>query len=486
MGLKDMKLVKGLRSNRKLRFGGVATLLTCALLVVVIGFNVAVSALEANWNLKLDLTRNRMYSVSEQSVNLVKQLAQDVHIYTLYKEGSQNQTVMEMLDRYRQYSDHIKITNIDPIMNPRWAEKYRTSDETISQGSVIVTSADDKKFRVISSYSFYEYDYDEQTMEATGYKSYQGEMKVTNAIVYVTAENTPTLYYLEGHAEMDRYNFVQLQDSIEAENFAVSTLNLMTGGSQLKAKDIIVVAEPKADLTDDEREVLKTALNNGVRMVYMMSGETPVLANFESVLSLYGITPNHDVIVENDTNHYVMSPIYTVPNLETHDITSPLRSANTPAVMINCTSFTLPDLPKNNNTVEKLLSTTNSAVGKMNPKSTRTDFEEGDIKGPMTVGLAITHQNFTDDAKSTKLAIYGASDFMNLGIPGGTDLYVNTLRWMQDKRDTVSIGQKSMATSQLRFYTYTPIIVWSLVVAIGIPLSVMIAGLIVALKRRNL
>ena len=81
--------------NRKFRFGGYATLLVVAALAIVVGVNLVVDQIPA----KLDMTQDRLYSLSDQTKKLLDGLDVDVTITTLGRAGTEDKLVKEVLDR---------------------------------------------------------------------------------------------------------------------------------------------------------------------------------------------------------------------------------------------------------------------------------------------------------------------------------------------------------------------------------------------------
>ena len=73
--------------SRKFRFGGYATLLVVAALAIVVGVNLVVDQIPA----KLDMTQERLYSLSDQTKKLLDGLDVDVTITTLGRVGSRGQ-----------------------------------------------------------------------------------------------------------------------------------------------------------------------------------------------------------------------------------------------------------------------------------------------------------------------------------------------------------------------------------------------------------
>ena len=66
-------------------------------------------------------------------------------------------------------------------------------------------------------------DYNTYSYQTTGF---DGEGQITSAIAYVTSENLPVLYTLEGHGEQELDPTIK--EDIEKANMEIKSLNLLT------------------------------------------------------------------------------------------------------------------------------------------------------------------------------------------------------------------------------------------------------------------
>ncbi|HHX57327.1 MAG TPA: hypothetical protein GX710_04850 [Clostridiales bacterium] len=104
--------------SKKLRYGTLATAITAIFIVVVVLINVIVGIVMDKYPLKADLTANKIYEVSEKTINYLEGIKSDVEIVvmsdeTLYKANSNYKKASEVLEKYAKYSDKIKVKYID-------------------------------------------------------------------------------------------------------------------------------------------------------------------------------------------------------------------------------------------------------------------------------------------------------------------------------------------------------------------------------------
>lgn len=170
--------IRKLLSSKQLKYGGYATVITAVVIAIAIILNVVVTMLEDNIGLRWDLTKHKVFSLSDTTIEILKDLKDDVKIYSLYPVGKENAMMKELLQRYRNQSDRISVQNVDPVRNPTFAQKFDKEKRGLPNGSLIITDKSEKKFKVLNEYDLYGFNYQAQTID-----SLQAEQKITSAIV---------------------------------------------------------------------------------------------------------------------------------------------------------------------------------------------------------------------------------------------------------------------------------------------------------------
>jgi ABC-2 type transport system permease protein len=161
---------------------------------------------------------------------------------------------------------------------------------------LIVESGD--RYKIISRYDLVNYSYTSNYQAQA--QSLAVEQRLTGAILYVTAEDLPVVYLLEGHGE----NTIpyELSKQLEVENFQTESLNLLTQEAVPEDAHSLVVFAPERDLTKDEEEKIRNYLENQGRAIFIMKFQNQELPNFESLLKSYGITVERSLVVEGDNS----------------------------------------------------------------------------------------------------------------------------------------------------------------------------------------
>ena len=239
-------------SAKKIRRGVFNSSFVVIGLAIVVAVNVFANELPEKAK-SVDLTSQNLYTLTDDSVNLVKDLKQDVTLYVLSSEKSADDTVARTLSNYEDASSHIKVEYIDPAVSPNFYASY--TDTAPSDGSIIVVSGNTSK--VVSSSDLYQYDIDYSTYTQTK-SAYDGEGQLTSAIDYVTSDTLPKLYTLTGHDEASLSD--TLTSQIEKENIDIEELNLVTSEAVPDDANCLMIDGPQKDITADEKDRIRQHL----------------------------------------------------------------------------------------------------------------------------------------------------------------------------------------------------------------------------------
>ncbi|MDI6618539.1 MAG: GldG family protein [Clostridiales bacterium] len=465
--------------NKKFRYGGYATAITAVALAILIIINLLVGKL----NLKVDLTKNKLFSLSEQTYNVLDKLNKNVTIYVFDEAGKENETIKEIADKYAARSKKIDVQFKDPIKYPQFANKYASNGNSVNVDSIVVESG--SKFKLINSTDLVNYSYDQSGQPQAD--SLAIEQRITGAITYVTSNENSVIQVLQGHEETSLPDEVTGQ--LENQNYTIKNINLLTKDAKLDPKATLVIASPKRDLSTDETTAIRSFLSNGGRAIFLMDIVKEDMPNFASVLGSYGVGLDKVVVVEGDSNYIASNPIYLLPKMESHDIVNPLKSANVAVLIPGAQAIKTLNVKKSSITIEPILTTSSNSWGKKNLEATTSDKEAGDSTGPFNIAVAITDKSDDTAKGDTKLVvvsngIFLNSQFINATRGGNTDLMTNSLNWLQDKEDTISVSPKSLDTTALNMSQLSRL-VYSGITVIIIPAVIIIWGVTVWLRRKR-
>lgn len=379
-----------------------STVIAGSIAVAVI-LNLIVAELPSRYTV-FDLTANRLYSLTDDTKELVSNIGEDVTIYVLANENQADSTLANTLDSYEGLSSHIKVTYVDPAVNPKFYTKY--TDGSISSNSVIVESS--RRSRVVDYNDLYvsEYDYSTYSQNVTGYDA---EGQITSAISYVLSENMPKIYMVTGHGELELDS--TFTDVIQKANIDTETINLMDYDAVPEDAAAVFVNAPAGDFSSDDTEKLLTYLNDGGDIFINTTYTGKDMPNFDKLLDFYGVQVSKGLIIETAQNSYYQDPFYLLPSIEYDTITSDIYSGNSYVFAPYCQGLTFTE--KEDVEVTPLLaSSEKSYVRDDIENSTSYDRQDGDEDGPFYIGLscaaqvagAASQEQETDESGNTDAA----------------------------------------------------------------------------------
>ncbi|MBM6724038.1 GldG family protein [Pseudoflavonifractor phocaeensis] len=477
----NLASIKGSFRTRTFRAGGYSLAAAAVVIAIAVAVNLVVGALPADWT-KTDLTSTGLYSLSSQTQQMVSALEDEVTVYWLVQSDTEDNTIGELLERYQDLSKNLKVERKDPVVYPNFAQQYTTS--TLYNNSLIVTCGD--RSRYISYYDIYVTDYSSYYTTGTASTQFDGESQLTSAIDYVTNEDLPVVYTLTGHGESQLPS--TLSDGAAEENVLLSELSLLTQESVPEDADALIIYAPQSDISADEKDMLLTYLQSGGKLLLVTDYTETAMPNLAEVMAYYGTSLADGIVMEGDSSHHMRgSSYYLLPDIGSHDITSPLADGGYYVLMPVAQGISVSDELREGLTVTQLLTTTSASYAKADAYNLTTyDKEEGDLEGPFALGVAISEEVEGGTTGIVWLTTsYMFNDDVDMLVSGAnTDLFLNALDWMCQRESSISIRAKDLSTEYLTVPS-SDVSTWSLILVVTLPLAFILAGAYITVTRRK-
>lgn len=469
-------------NTKNVKFGAYSAALIAIVIAIILVINMVAGALPDSIN-SVDLTANGLYSISDESREVLNNLEDDVDITVLASKENAEETLTRLLSKYENASDHINVEYVDPTINLTAAEQY----SNLTAGSVIVKS--ESRERDVDLSDIFVTDYSSYYTSGTMSYSFDGEGQITSAITYVTSGELPKVYTVVGHGETTLGS--EVSSRMEQQNLETEDLNLLASSKIPDDCDCLIINAPQSDYTEEEAKRVLDYLSDGGKVIVLSAYTESELTNFNTIVEKYGITVNEGIVMEG-ANHYYQYPIYVIGTLQDSEITSG-SVASTNVLIPYALGYTLNDT--DNVEFTELMTTSSSAYLKTPDESgtfTTLEKESGDPDGPFTLAVlaSASSDQEEENAAGELIAISASSlieDSVNQSFSlGNLDLFMNCLSYMCSDEDTtvVSIPSKSMSAD----YITVPQMqyrLWGAVTVFIIPLAVLIIGLIIWIRRRK-
>jgi len=143
-------------------------------------------------------------------------------------------------------------------------------------------------------------------------------------------------------------------------------------------------------------------------------------------------------------------------------------------------------------TVEPLFKTNPNSWGETDVKSGEATFDEKkDIKGPLTLAVAVTKEvkpaSDKGPAVKARMVVVGDSDFAvnsYFGAQGNGNLFLNMVSWLGSEEDLISIRPKAPEDRRI-ILTQSQQSMLRLLSVVIVPGIVLVAGIVVWTRRRR-
>ena len=413
--------------------------------VVVIACLAAVNYLADRYNETFDATKNKLYSLSDQTHKILDNLDRDLKIY--YFDRSQSfPEAKATLVRYKNASRRVSVDYIDPDARPELAQAMNIRN----YGSVFVEVGGNRE-------------------EATS----TDEEDVTNAIIKVLKGEEKTACIVTGHGEADtsdteRGGFSEAERAIQDANYETQVVSLFEDPEVPSECTMLILPGPRKSYFEPELEVIKAYVEGGGRALIMLDNQAS--PDLVEMVSAWGVRVRDELVIELSPVGRIFGggPLAAlVGDYEDHPITEVM--GNTVTLFSMSRGVEAGDAVDGWE-VQNLFRSTGGSVA-------TEDYEIGEMEirpdldnareGPITLAVAATHdvpaapqddagdssdendsegeaedEAGEEEEKQARVVVVGTSQFArnaSLGRGGNVDLLLNMLNWLSSDEDLISI-----------------------------------------------
>jgi ABC-type uncharacterized transport system involved in gliding motility auxiliary subunit len=450
-------------AKRSTRYGFNVTIL----ILVTLGIITLVEAISAKYYTRWDFTMGRRYSLSKQSKQFLDKVSAPVKVLAFYRLDQEGRAELEeLLKQYKSYSPQFDFEIVDPDLQRQTAQRYQVS----AYGTIVVESGETRE---------------------TIFES--NEQAITNAVLRASRPKKKTVYFLAGHGEHSikdeqRAGLSLAKQAIENANYGAKELVLIEQKEVPKDASVLVISGPKKDFLPEAAAAIRNYIEDGGKVLFQLEPFTvPKLAK---ELAAYGILLRDDIVVDRMSRLFggdYFIPVVT--NYKDHDITRDFRLASFFPTARSVFSKTA--LEKGIEAQELALASPDSwgeTNQKLLQKGEAAYDEKEDAKGPIPLAAITTVRPKDPDKKvHARLVVFGDSDFSSnayLGMSGNSDLFLNTIRWLAEQEELISVRPRQRAfTPVILAGTFGTLAFWLPIVVL--PGAVIAIGAVILVRRRR-
>ena len=492
-GTKFVNIIK----KRWLITGTNTILLIVILIAAFILLNKFVESLELT---PLDFTSQKIYTLTNESKERVKDINQKVNIY--FAGYGEDNTIIDLAKQYTKANSNINIETVDVSTNLEFANKYNLTSES---STIIVENEQNGRNKEVTQEELYTYDSSYNTVDTS-------EEALTSAILTVVTEDIPNVYFLEGYNTYLTLNtyLSGLSTYLKNEVVNTQTLNLLVKGSVPDDCDTLVIVTPEKDFEDVVADAILAYINKGGKIVWLNGayGESVQLTNVNRVLETYGVAPfETGIIVETNQDKMLYgTPYVIIPEIEHTDITSAIYDSYG-LMLVQATKINVKDdTTLENLNVQKtdLLTASSSSYFLKDFNRPSLEKTNEDESGEFTIGAlfeqTISSKNEENSEQQnnsvvSKLILIGESNFITsfgiseysnttwVDVVNNKDMVLNSIAYLNEQESSVTI--RKSYTTQTTFEPTEQEATNIRIIIFAVPVAIIFAGIIVWIYRKR-
>ena len=455
-----------------------------ATILLSAGILIVVNLIGRNLFLRLDLTDDKVYSLSEASVELVRNLEDPVSMTAFFTAdlpaqfASNRLFLEEKLADYRAYGgNNVLYEFVDPD-----ADEDRSEAARLGIAAVQIQVVENDNVQLKNAYMGLAIEYENNREAIPVIQDLSRlEYEITSAIRRLTRTEKPGVGYLTGHGEPDlMQNMASLNQGLSA-NFDVVSVT----ASQLTTPDrpdVLLVIAPSDTIPEPDLQALDTYVMEGGRAGFLLnrveanlqSGQASELTiGIEEMLATYGIVLTPNLIMDEQSSVVNMQRpqgIFMVTQQIEYPLFPVATNFNPNNQMVNrlngllfyfvSSIDTSATLPAGVERQPLIYSSNQSGVQQgffmLQPTQTSATLAGGPyLLGAAYTGVFPSAYEPGRTSPDTRLVVVGDGDFINESIipaaqGGGAAFGLNMVDWLIQDEGILSIRSKSVDPRPLR------------------------------------
>lgn len=439
---------------------------------VVAGLALAAVLGVVNWMasrdpLVLDVTRERIHTLSPDTLRTLDSLPGDVEVLAFYRpDDAAFGPARELLRRYAERGRRFRFEMVDPYRDPERVRRHGVSDGGVRV--VVAPGPGEVRLRELT------------------------EESLTNALARAAHPGKRRVYFTQGHgepspADTGRGGWSAAAGALAAEGVELVPLPASARGDVPADAAAVLVVGPRRRLLDAEVEGLAAFAGRGGHLAILLEPEAET--GLDPLLSALGVEAGNDLVVDPDPMARLAGATALMPVVHptaAHPVSAPLVDVG----VVLPTTRSLVALRGTPVRAVPVLLTSASAWAEGDVAaafSGAARLDEGKKVGPFPVGLALSARLPGEPPRELRALVLGDSDFLTnayLPLLGNRDLLLSTVAWLSERDDRIAIRPRTREASRLAL-SEGQVAALKLVAIDVVPLALLLCGLAVWLVRRE-
>ena len=432
---------------------------------VFLGFSASI--LTEKKGLNLDLTENKLYSLSDETKEVVKQLAEPVEIIVLADETGYPQAMVNVLRKYETIGSELTVEFKDPYRNPKLIKDLTDSGLQVEENDIIIKSKDG--IRKVSFEDCFSTKNDEDV------PNFLGEKKITTAIDAVIHPERKQALFTDGHGEKPSESLINLlKDNHYTTGYAELSVEGISDDTSL-----LIICAPERDFSTNELSLIDQYMEKGKSVLLFLAPGSSGLINLSCFLNEWGIEATDEIVREPwlclSGNELNIIPVYA-----NHEINRYFENNRRYVISPSTAAIKQKFVQSGRTTTRPILN------------SSSDSYTIEGTKGPMILGISSvrTKETAKNQKDEEKLVVFGSAlmygdDLLSEDKLANSDFLLQTISWLDEDQQLINIPIKRIGSEIIPVtkrltnqYVITMIVIF--------PVTILLNSLRIYLKRKGL
>ncbi len=424
--------------------------------------------------LHLDVTRNAGNSLSQSSVDTLRQLPGKISItmYAYSKDaelGDIEQFVRDFIGRYQRYKPDISFRFVDPVKD---ADAVRNVQIRSNREMVVEYGGRSEHLTLLN------------------------EQSLTSAFLRLARSKDQKLMYVDGHGERKldgsaNHDLGDFGKKLKHNGFHISSLNLALAQDVPANGSVLIITQPQIRLLSGEVDKILRYVDSGGNLLWLLDAEP--LHGLERLAAKLGILLTPGTITDPDAQKMNAPEYWTLgASYPPHPVT---RNFNLVTAFPYARALGREDSSERGDSDTRskdamwqrstlIEAASNGWVSRTTiPKKPRFD-KNRDIPGPFSLAIALQR---TVNEREQRIVVVGSGSFLAnaySGNGGNIDLGINMVNWLAREEHLINTQPRSTLDSSI-ILSKNQLSLISILSVVFVPLLLAVIGGVLWWRRRN-
>ncbi len=509
------------RDPRHLRFKAISTALTIAVIVGIILLNVIVSVVADRYPITIDLSSEKVFTLSEDAKKFAKAVTNEVEVVVLADPEEYFITYAEQLYMYSQIDFSRPFERISREVSTALAQLKSTSNGKITY-TIINPDQEPEKYAKYADYNLGT-EYNVLFISGERYKkeslvnmvepidqntvNSKVEDVLISKIYALQGDNDRIIQVLTGHNENEA-TIAGIQHLYELNGYIIEELAITGSTAFNESAEVLLIAAPKNDYTLEEIRRIESWLENDKKrnhhLMVFIDPDTPAsqLPNLYGLLkNSYNIEVTDQIIYESDDTRYfndgkAYNQSYVWADIPNNKYTTSAYEGLAKTPMARRLLCDLPSAPTSTGIEKWGLQLTahpeSALVGTIGSDEEKKKLKEDEY--PLVSGVSYVYEatdNNEHTAATTTVTVFGSAA-MAYGMyiqdysTNNEELLLGVINAVTGYQTDITISSKVIVNDITQFKAGTQMVLGIWVLTVGLPAAVLLICLVIFLRRRRL